>query len=243
MSQLSYYLSNQIHFALDAVEHLHVKSDSEYLHQFRVRLRRSISLLKLFRPHSRLRQKLKKLIKITNKIRDLDVLFDAIDSELYPQLSHYIFKYRNKLFKKRLTKQWRYTTRITLQLVEKKLLHQGKGKESHHHLKHRAIKHYKKTITAYKKLTSEDHEDRYHDVRINFKISRYGLAFIQNAKISSTSKQISCAKRYQELLGIIQDLSQQIKLLQELCKKKPTRDCTKVLVDYAEKLHLIKKGQ
>ncbi|MEA1920977.1 MAG: CHAD domain-containing protein, partial [Campylobacterota bacterium] len=201
MNDLSKYLSAQIRLAMKELKHLHIHSDPENLHQFRVRLRRTISLLKLYRPHSPLERKIKKLLKKTNKIRDLDVLLLAIDPLKYPDLYKKTEKYRNKKFLKHITKSWHKSAMRKLHIIEKKFHKVSTRHESKHYYKHKAKSRYKRTVAAFKALASTDHEKVYHEVRIHFKISRYALNFIQEMQIAKVSKQIKLAKKYQGALG------------------------------------------
>ncbi|MEA1920978.1 MAG: CHAD domain-containing protein, partial [Campylobacterota bacterium] len=81
----------------------------------------------------------------------------------------------------------------------------------------------------------------YHEVRIHFKISRYALNFIQEMQIAKVSKQIKLAKKYQGALGEIQDVSQQIVLLQKICKNKNIKECQSVIDSFQRRLIKLKQ--
>ena len=71
---LTKYLTYQLYHAIQLALKLSKESDIEHLHQFRVAIRRSRSLLRLYMPeYYALQEILRGIVRQTNILRELDV--------------------------------------------------------------------------------------------------------------------------------------------------------------------------
>jgi len=154
MSRLSEYLLNQIFNALEYLPHISPDSDIEVLHQFRVNLRRAISLLKLYRPDSPELIYLKKIHKTTNELRELDVLLESINAMLHHELYHIIKRYRERLFNMTITDEWLEKSGEQLVNFSKQFSVQDVN-ETADHLQNVALKFYDDTIVEFEHISPE----------------------------------------------------------------------------------------
>jgi len=96
-------------------------------------------------------------------------------------------------------------------------------------LEQKAVTQYDNSVGAYEALTPDTTSEQLHKLRINFKISRYALEFIQESGIAQVEKKIKRCKKIQDELGAVQDAKNQLKLLKWFCKKSRLDECGKLL--------------
>ena len=78
-------------YAIRSYYELGEAADIELLHQFRVAIRRTRSLLKLYlSAHYALHESLKSIVQRTNVLRELDVFVASLDAVLYPDLARLV---------------------------------------------------------------------------------------------------------------------------------------------------------
>lgn len=236
MAYLSDYLTIESNSALLCLKALEVENEIELLHQFRVHLRRIISLLELYRPYAHSLNSLKSILKKSNKIRDLDVLIASLEDSA-PQLKAHLTILRNKIYHERMDRYYFNETRHRLKHMLSTFNRKYKDEKNKQKLKHLALKQYRKSLQRHQSLYHYADDDAFHRVRLAFKTSRYALLFLQTALHVKVKKELRFAKQIQEELGTIQDLSQQLKRLEKFCKEQPLNDCPKVIASIKIRLN------
>jgi CHAD domain-containing protein len=208
------------------------KNNPEKLHHFRTNIRKIRSIFKDFRPYlekssyENLSVKLKFLLTSSNKLRDTDVflkyleeyaqlipenlqekffilknkikqekklehkkMIEFIDSEEFVNHFHSIKKIlkKDKIYKKRIRKHFKKTTKIVLKKIEKKVK--------------------LKKDNLYKNSDSKT----FHELRILYKRLRY----LNEIFVKKDKSNINKFKEIQAILGNIQDLGVQQKMLED----------------------------
>lgn len=218
-SLLTKYLYNEFEYISSVVLSINKDSDIEYLHGFRVSIRKSRSLLKLFFSDNKSIQKqLKKIAKKTNILRELDIFLNSLNQDLYPKLYGSILKARESYFDTTWTSFFVSKTIKKLQLLKIDLQNLNctyKKKE------YKKITHsqFDNTVLKFNNIKADDCEEKLHKIRIEFKNSRYALEFLDKTKLSKEKKRIKKCKQTQEYLGQIQDKANQIDWLKSFCLK------------------------
>ncbi|WP_331775345.1 CHAD domain-containing protein [Sulfurospirillum sp. 1612] len=233
---VNYLIFNLLN-AIRSANAINVHADIEYLHKYRVYTRRVLSLLKLFMPEEKhVISELKRVLKQTNELRDLDVLLTTIHEEKFPKLKEEIRQYRIKQYRQ----LWHQSVidDITSTLLKiSDALHNLPGIKSYVAMIKKTEKYFKKTMKAYQHLSYEtDSDAAYHAVRIRFKISRYALEFFKNCDIIDLESQIKTCKKAQESFGNLQDISAQIEWLNRYARLHPSYECTKMIKKLNKKL-------
>lgn len=241
MSILLNYLERQIVTTVKLLPQISPSADIEILHDFRVSLRHTISLLKLYQPKHPIIKALKKILKSTNNLRELDVMLASIDQQTYPELHDYILSVRNDYGAALITTQWRTETKRRLRCIQKQLRCPHVRKKIKAQCKKKrlillTLQTYTANIKAYKKLLHHASDEAFHELRIAFKICRYGLTFLNEKGIYSAKKKIKRCKKIQDELGYIQDLSNQIAFLKTLCASSEIRGCKTLIAEHEAKL-------
>ncbi|WP_163835077.1 CHAD domain-containing protein [Spartinivicinus ruber] len=215
--------------------------DTEYLHDYRVAIRKIRSLLSLIKQvfpkteTTQLKQQLKALAQKTNLLRDLDVYLlakDALKAKIPIQLQPGLDKLFQSFTETRQTEskniakhlqsktyQEAFTTiKSTLKACKKT----AKTKNSHKPIIKIAIQEihnkYQHICHDGCSLTSTADDESFHDLRIECKRLRYLLEFFADLMNTTTNKQaVNSLKKLQDKLGNFNDLSvQQEKLLHYL---------------------------
>jgi CHAD domain-containing protein len=242
--------------------------DSEFLHQYRVSLRRCRAITTLmkgiFQPeHSKaLTNNLKILMQKTNQLRDLDVYllkmddyFDCLEHKHHQGLARFfddLQNHRRKSFKE--VKLWIKTDDYQQQCLEiKEVIEQlrqnplDEGKEpSLIYGKEMIDNRYHKVLVICQALTLNSSDDDIHHLRIECKKLRYLLAYFSPLFSNEIiTKQISTLKVLQDSLGLFNDSSvQQIFLADYLTARKPTSHrylAVDQLLTITKKEHLVTK--
>jgi CHAD domain-containing protein len=221
LSLLTKYLTYQLYHALHLI--FKITSDGEItdIHQFRVAIRRIRSLSKLYLDTTILPDVLKKAIKETNLLRELDVLLSTIDSSAYPKSVKHLTLLRDNTFQSIFTDTFKqevihgihqfYDTLCSLNPDPELLLPLAEG-------------YYEECLDEYHTLVNHSTQKEFHHVRIKFKIARYSLDFLHESSIADEEKKIDECKRYQDILGAIQDTYNQLFLLKKLYEEYPIKE-------------------
>ena len=222
------YLIYQLYRARLKLAGVSTTADPEDLHQFRVALRRSRSLLKLYLPKSdAIHDVIKTMFKPTNILRELDVLLLSLEKSDYPKLYERLQAYRDRQYKLITTDIYiEHNTNILEKLIDELLsintVHTDKT------LIQKALKYYKKTNTAYKALAPDTPPKKLHELRIQFKTARYALELLKENGLSRNDKKIDYAEQKQDELGAIQDAHSQLVLLKTFCKTCNLDECRRL---------------
>jgi len=248
MSTLAAYLANQLAIASAYLKQFHIKSDPEILHQFRVHLRRVISLLKLYHPHAAERKRLKIILQKTNLIRDLDVLSDSLTFEACPDLHTAVIKYRNKKFRKKIADDFTERNLPIIKGVQKHFERLGRRSRKPSRYEKRkllsiALRHYRKHIRLYTLLSHDASDATFHNLRIALKTTRYALNFLHENHLAPIAKKVEHTKSLQKKLGDIQDLSRQLELLKKICHKSRERGCKRAIEKRRSAIKIQKKNK
>ena len=219
------YLIYQLYSARLKLSGVSAASDPEKLHQFRVALRRSRSLLQLYLPNSyAIHDVIKTMFKPTNVLRELDVLLLSLEKNDYPKLYKQLQSYRDRQYKLITTEIYiERNTNILDKLIDELLtintVHTDKT------LIQKALKYYRKTDAAYKALSPNTPPKKLHELRIKFKTARYELELLKENGLSRNDKKIDYAEQKQDELGAIQDAHSQLVLLKTFCKTCKLDEC------------------
>jgi len=248
MSTLSAYLANQLGIAISCLKQFDIKSDPEILHQFRVHLRRVISLLKLYHPHAAERKRLKKILQKTNLIRDLDVLTESLGDESYMDLQARVAKYRNKKFRKKIADDFTEKHLPIIKGIQKHFARLGRYSRKPSRFEKRkllsiALRHYRRHIRLYNLLSHNASDATFHNLRIALKTTRYALNFLHENNLAPIAKKVEHTKSIQKKLGDIQDLSRQLELLKKICHKSRERGCKRAIEKRRSAIKIQKKNK
>lgn len=229
-SLLINYIQDQLDYISSIVLSISKDSDIEYLHGFRVAIRRTRSLLKLFFPNEQIiNQELKKIVQKTNTLRELDIFINSLDKELYPKLYKSIFQARTSFFQTIWTEKFITNTIKKLEIIKINLQEIKSSYTKKTYIK-TAHSHYKKSIKKFESILSSDNEHKLHKIRIHFKVSKYALEFLHKTKLSKEKKRIKKCKSTQDLFGDIQDKTNQIDWLKNFCESlHNSKECEKLI--------------
>jgi CHAD domain-containing protein len=228
-SPLTKYLFFQIYSAKQLAGDISKEGDPENLHKFRVAIRRSRSLLGLYIPRSyAIGEVLKSLFKTTNELRELDVFLLSVKPEKYPVLHRELQKHRNRRYDKIWTLSYQKKCISVLERLHDDLFgineHIDAGE-----LEQKAMAQFKNSLDLYLALTPDTADEELHQLRIDFKISRYALEFVNESGIREVKEEITQCKKIQDKLGAVQDAKNQLELLKSFCKKIDSKECEKLL--------------
>jgi CHAD domain-containing protein len=235
------YLFRQFDQALECIPEVGPDKDSEYLHCFRVAIRRIRSLIRLYIPdHYVFNDALKSLTEPSNELRELDIFLESLDPAAYPVLHKKISNYRNRRYKKIWDASLKTYLTYKLGFLKNEL-----GDTDLHTVAHTMVNaahiHFNDTFTAFGRLEQSHSEKKMHKLRIQFKILRYALEFLHESGIEEHHDDIKRCKAIQNRLGLIQDASDQLKWLQRFCESNPCDECHTLLLERKKSLHSLKK--
>ena len=212
----------------------------EHLHEFRIALRQTRSLVKLFLEDAiPFPSALKAAIKATNPIRELDVLMSAISSSEYPKLFKQLAKIRrdtlNSLFTPEFIEQVSGLLDEYYDLISKTNPH-----FIPEILVQRVLTHYQHCISTHKALQEDAKPKILHRLRIEFKDARYGFEFLDNSHIHPSAKLIQHCKQLQNSLGAVQDALNQVEWLEKLYQSHPSNSLKELLKKQTKALKALK---
>jgi CHAD domain-containing protein len=241
MAPLTKYLTYQLFHAFQLLPKISEESDIEYLHQFRVSIRRSRSLLRLYLPeYYALQEVLRSAVRQTNILRELDVFVASVDPDVYPKLVKLLHDYRNEQFDAVLTDHFREQTRHALNRLYDDLTQLNPAIEDER-LIVMAEKHFQGCVADYDALTKKSSEEELHELRIRFKITRYALEFLEQSGLHSEKEKIKSCKKIQDHLGAVQDAANQFRFLKSFCETHATKECRQLLKARKGELKHLKK--
>ncbi|WP_309380469.1 CHAD domain-containing protein [Cerasicoccus frondis] len=206
--------------------------DSEFLHDFRVSLRRTRSLLQLVKgvyaedKVLRFKQELGDVMKRTNRLRDLDVYLleqnkyaKLLPEGLRPGLAFFfadLAKERNAVFKKFARDFQTATVKNKLKAWERFVRTEARqhcvdcpdGDRPVKELANRLLlKRFKRIIKDGRRITNETPDYAVHDLRIQFKKFRYLLEFFRSLYDSDELEfLIKRSRKIQNVLGSFNDV-------------------------------------
>ena len=241
-SLLFTYLSAQLTRAEMLLMQIELDRDPENLHQFRVALRRSLSVMSVYiRDGKGLKKRLKPLLKSTNILREIDVLVMGLDGLKYPTLSSDLKTYRAALYKKHWNSEAVAAHLHRLQDMQKTLATMQQ-KIPDVMLSETALTGYKQAIALTKKLTPQSRAKQIHKVRIRCKQARYILEFIEESGLHEVEQAIKKCKKILNHFGAIQDATNQLDLLKHFCKDDASAECYRLYKERKEELKRLKKS-
>lgn len=237
---LKRYLHYQMYHARIMLHAFLRSKKSEHLHEFRVALRQTRSLIKLFLDDSiPFPPPLKAAIKATNPIRELDVLIDSISSSEYPKLLKQLSAIRKETFATLITAE--FVMQVSTLLDE---YYDSISQSSHSFIPEiliqRVLTHYQHCLDTHKALKEDAKPKTLHRLRIEFKDARYGFEFLDSSDIHASGKLIQHCKQMQNRLGAVQDAVNQVEWLEKLSKSHPSSAIKELLKKQIKALKKIK---
>lgn len=240
-SPLIKYLIYQLYSSILFSRKITRKSDIENLHGFRVAIRRSRSLLKLFMPDAyAIAAVLKEIVQKTNELRELDVFLTTVDSQKYPQLTKEIKTFRDNRFETIWSETFKNEIIIALHKLYDELLEMDIDLQKDTLVK-TAEEFYAESLRFFHDLPSNESDEKLHDLRIRFKISRYALEFLNESGLYNERNKIKECKRIQNHFGNIQDTVNQLQWLKHFCEQHPSKECSKLTKERRHNLKTLKQ--
>ncbi len=219
--------------------------DTEFLHDYRVSLRRVRSVLSLFKgvyseaQTAQLKQEFSELMSPTGRLRDLDVyllekqsFFNIVPATLHAGLDEMFnrFQAERKRTLARLTRQFRSAAyeeqmrRLTDLFSDVSHLEPGPNADlgAFEYARSLIWKRYRKVCKLARGITPETPDEAVHDLRIHCKKLRYLMEFFAPLFDRGTFKKIiKPLKRLQDNLGLFSDCAVQQLALLEFVQRQP----------------------
>lgn len=228
-SPLHDYLSEQLKSAESRLPHIHVDGDTEALHQYRVALRRSRSVIRLYcgKGHA-MEAIIKPLLRSTNALREIDVFIQGVDPNDYPKVFSALHDERNALYER----QWCADTVRT---------HLNTLHRLREDLKSSSLAFAPATLVATahsalnaasgarKALKRQSAPAKIHKTRIRYKEARYAMEFLHQSHLDTVVDEIKKCKRILNRYGAIQDAWNQLEFLKAFCNHHRTKECRRLL--------------
>lgn len=241
MTPLTKYLTFQLYNAIQLVSKISKESDVEHLHQFRVSIRRSRSLMRLYTPQQYAPQEvLRSIVQKTNVLRELDVFIESVDPYAYPELTLMLHGYRNEQFDALLTEEFRVNTFKALHKLHD-IVTELNPSIDNAHLVQTAESYYNDLLGEYRTVTPKTPDEKLHELRIRFKIARYALEFLMHSGLHNEKMKIKECKAIQDHLGAVQDAVNQLDFLKTFCKRHKIDECFILLKERKKALKSLKK--
>ena len=229
LNPLSRYITYQLYHAGILLGAAAREGKEEQIHQFRVALRRSRSLVKLYLDTSvPFPKELKSAVKATNAIRELDVLIASINPSKYPETLKTLQQMRGEYFDDHVTDDFRRSTLESLRRYED-LLCGADPDIPEQELVERVEAHFSSSLDAYRSISDKTTQKELHTLRVDFKNARYGFEFLRDEGIAEEAEKIGECKNLQNILGEVQDGYNQIEWLEMLYKRRPCGETKKLL--------------
>jgi CHAD domain-containing protein len=238
---LTKYLTYQLYHAIQLALKLSKESDIEHLHQFRVAIRRSRSLLRLYLPeYYALQEILRGIVKQTNILRELDVFIASVDTAAYPDVVRILHEYRNEQFDLYLTDAFLARSIAALHKLYDTLCDINPDIATEV-LIETAESHTAESLQSYNDLPPKASDKVLHQLRIRFKISRYAMEFLHHSALHEERETIRTCKKIQDHLGEVQDAFNQLKLLKHFYRTHRSKECKKLLKERKAQLAELRK--
>lgn len=239
VSPLGKYLLYQLYHARVMIQKAD-PCDPEPLHQFRVSLRKMRSLLKLFFPKSGLFPKeLKRFLKSTNSLRELDVFLSDLDPEKHEAMIERLSQLREREYRN-LDSQTLERIVETMDRFYDLLIQINPDPGSHEELLEIVLKYYDETMKEYRELPKRASQKELHALRIRFKTSRYALEFLSEGLLDDEKEKMQECKRFQNRFGELQDLANQIHWLKSLDPDRPIPGLRRLICERTRTLKALK---
>jgi CHAD domain-containing protein len=234
------HLLYQIYHARIMVHSFAHKKKGKELHEFRIALRQTRSLSKLFLDDAvPFPEPLKAALKATNPIRELDVLIATFSSSEYPKLLKQLSKIRKNTLKTLFTPKFLRQTSLLLDEYYDRV-----SQIDLHFipeiLVQKVLTHYQHCINTYNSLGKDEKPKTLHRLRICFKDARYGFEFLEFSDIHKSQKIIQHCKQMQATLGAVQDGLNQVEWLEKLYESHPSSALKELLQKQTKALKKLK---
>jgi len=253
---LRVYLFYYLHLIKIYLPLIFDKNNDEFLHQFRVNLRRIKSLMSIFKElfdfdiYQKINSSLRDAIIATNKKRDLDIFLVNLNN----------YKEKDDLtdFIQFLTKEQKVEEQKFKDFIKNKkmediifdleaLLHENSNffvtrlanLPAKEYIKNTMEYLYKNTMKTVKKLDKQTKLEKFHKARIKIKKIRY---LSNTFKVYSSKKQKKSLTKYQNIFGELNDLKNQVMIINHYipqCKNKEV--LKKLLNKLTKEMYLQKK--
>lgn len=229
MSELSHYLSYQLYHASLLFKKMLEDGNSDDIHEFRVSLRRVRSLITLFlSPQIAFPKELKSALKSTNPLRELDVLIGTINPLKYPNTHKYAMRMRAEILSAIMSLDfYEHTLRLLRSFYQ--LCNEISSCPEDAAMIAITEMHFKKCLEDYASLSSQTPASDLHKLRVQFKIVRYGLEFLNTANIQEEHERIALCKSIQDKFGAIQDSKNQVSWLKKIYRLHHSQETKKLL--------------
>ncbi|MDD5716319.1 MAG: CHAD domain-containing protein [Sulfuricurvum sp.] len=238
LNTLTKYLTYQLYHAIQIVGTMGEATTPENVHDFRVALRRVRSLVKLYLKKTLpFPDKLKKMLRQSNSLRELDVLIESISVSKAPLTHRYVSTLRDELMETLITPGLK-TKSLTLMHRYYDALCDADPNISKKEMVRTVMELYTHSMALYHGLNEFSTQNERHSLRIQFKNIRYGLEFLHASGLLDHHELLTQCKMIQTDLGDIQDLYNQISWLEKLETELPASECAPLLSKRREKLAL-----
>ena len=253
---LRIYLFYYLHLVKIYLPHIFDNNDDEFLHQFRVNLRRIKSLVSIFKElfesdiYQKINSHLRDAIKATNKKRDLDIFLANLNNcEEKNDLTEFI----QLLTEEQKAEEQKFKEFIKEKKIDdiifdlEALLSENSNfyvtrlanLPAKEYIKNTINYLYKKTMKAIKKLDNQTKLEEFHKVRIKIKKIRY---LINTFKVYSSKKQKKSLTKYQDIFGELNDLKNQANMINNYIPQCKNKEVLKKLLNRLTKeMYLQKK--
>jgi CHAD domain-containing protein len=240
LSPLTKYLTYQLYHAILMARKIGPDAEIIHLHQFRVALRRIRSLLKLYTPDSlSFPSELKAFLKATNPLREFDIFLLSLDPNTHKQVLKPLQSIRYQQYETVVNEIFTYQLFELLHTFYDSIIESNPSIDEDQ-CEQMTKEHYRQSLKNHYALSLNSTEKEIHRVRIQFKISRYALEFLNEAFLKNEAKKIDACKKIQDRLGNIHDLYNQIEWLKTLYREHPIKEFKKLLIERKKILKKIK---
>ena len=253
---LRVYLFYYLHLIKIYLPLIFDKNNDEFLHQFRVNLRRIKSLMSIFKElfdfdiYQKINSSLRDAIIATNKKRDLDIfLVNLKNSKEKDDLTDFI----QFLTKEQKVEEQKFKDFIKDKKMEdiifnlEALLYENSNfyvtrlanLPAKEYIKNTMEYLYKNTMKTVKKLDKQTKLEKFHKARIKIKKIRY---LSNTFKIYSSKKHKKSLTKYQNIFGELNDLKNQVTIINHYIPQCKNKEVLKKLLNRLTKdMYLQKK--
>ena len=254
---LRIYLFYYLHLVKIYLPLIFNNDSDEFLHQFRVNLRRIKSLMSIFKDlfdsdiYQKINCSLRDAIIATNKKRDLDIfLVNLNNSQEKDDLAEFI----KFLTKEQKIEEQKFIEFIKEEKVEdiifnlEAILSENSNfyttrlanLPAKEYIKNTIKYLYTKTIKTIRKLDNQTKLEKFHEARIKIKKIRY---LTDTFKIYSPKKHKKSLKKYQNIFGELNDLKNQVNIINHYIPQCENKKALKMLLNrLTKKMYLQKKA-
>jgi len=253
---LRIYLFYYLHLVKIYLPLIFNKNNDEFLHQFRVNLRRIKSLMSIFKElfdldiYQKINSSLRDAIIATNKKRDLDIfLVNLKNSQEKDDLTELI----RFLTKEQKVEEQKFKDFIKDKKVDdiifnlEALLCENSNfyvsrlasLPEKEYIKNTMKYLYRNTMKAVKKLDKKTKLEKFHKARIKIKKIRY---LSNTFKIYSSKKQKKSLKKYQSIFGELNDLKNQVTIINHYIPQCKNKEVLKKLLNRLTKKMYLQKN-